>query len=313
MRAKNDTNVSEYSNKFYIVTPSSIVSVNFNSTVMNAPFPWNNLEVNPLTEFIVDNLINQTGASSGIKISCTKVFNGEFNAGGNTGNNSGVVPDAVMMSDFWLDNGQVSQMKLSGLNHTRKYRIGFIGSSSTPGWFKGNYTASYTVNGKTAYLNSWMNTTKIVYLSDIVADANGELLIDFSTTAVAQWAFNAGIIIMDYSDVNGASTLYMSNSMIDSTSSVLPGIDDNYKVKIYPNPFNDMMNIEFTNSSASNKITAEVYDLAGRLTYRKNYSSIPAGKNTLSVSGIGSEKTGIYIVTLKINGKICKTIKMIKK
>jgi fibronectin type 3 domain-containing protein len=312
VRAKNDTDVSEYSNKYYVVTPSSIISVNFNSTVVNAQFPWNNLEVNPLTEFIVDNLINQAGVNSGVKISCTKVFNGEFNAGANTGVNTGVVPDPVLMSDFWLDNGQVSQMKLTGLNHTRKYRIGFIGSSSTPGWFKGNYTASYTVNGKTVYLNSWMNTTKIVYISDIVADANGELLIDFSTTAAAQWGFNAGIIIMDYSDANGASTLYMSNSVIDSAISKIAPVADDYKVKIYPNPFTDVMNIEFNNPSASSKLMAEVYDVSGRLVYKQTYSGIPAGRNTLRLNSIGLGNNGVYIVALRMNGKIFKSVKVMR-
>jgi len=158
-----------------------------------------------------------------------------------------------------------------------------------------------------------MNTTKIVYISDVVADANGELLIDFSTTAAAQWGFNAGIIVMDYSDVNGASTLYMSNSMIDSTSPSIAVLADDYRVKIYPNPFNDVMNIDFINPSESNKVTAEVYDLTGRLIFRKDYNRIPAGRNVLRISGIGSEKTSIYIVALKINGKICKSIKMIKR
>ena len=312
VRAKNDANVSEYSNKFYIVTPSSVVLVNFNSTVVNAPFPWNNLEVNPLTEFIVDNLINQSGVSSGIKITCTRVFNGEFNAGANTGANTGVVPDAVLMSDFWLDNGQLSQVKLSGLNHTRKYRIGFIGSSSTPGWFKGNYTATYSVNGRTVYLNSWMNSTKIVYISDIVPDASGELLINFSTTAAAQWGFNGGLIIQDYSDVQGASILYMSNSTLDSTTTTAVPASDNYKVKIYPNPFSDFMNIDFNNPVASNKVTAEIYDITGRLVMRQHYSSMPAGRNTLRLNNVRADINGVYIVALRINGKIVQTVKMLR-
>ena len=312
VRAKNDANVSEYSNKFYIVTPSSVVLVNFNSTVVNAPFPWNNLEVNPLTEFIVDNLINQSGVSSGIKITCTRVFNGEFNAGANTGANTGVVPDAVLMSDFWLDNGQLSQVKLSGLNHTRKYRIGFIGSSSTPGWFKGNYTATYSVNGRTVYLNSWMNSTKIVYISDIVPDASGELLINFSTTAAAQWGFNGGLIIQDYSDVQGASILYMSNSTLDSTTTTAVPASDNYKVKIYPNPFSDFMNIDFNNPVASNKVTAEIYDITGRLVMRQHYSSMPAGQNTLRLNNVRADINGVYIVALRINGKIVQTVKMLR-
>ena len=312
VRAKNNVDVSEYSNKFYVVTPSSIVLVNFNSTVVNAAFPWNNLEVNPLTEFVVDNLINQNGVSSGIKLSCTKVFNGEFNAGANTGANTGVVPDAVLMSDFWLDNSQVSQMKLSGLNHTRKYRIGFVGSSSTPGWFKGNYTATYTVNGKKVYLNSWMNTTKIVYISDIIPDVNGELLIDFSTTAAAQWGFNGGLIIYEYSDAQGGTALFMSNSALDNTRTNAIPVLNEYKVKVYPNPFSDIMNIDFNNSSAANKISAEIYDITGRLVLKQLYNSMPAGQNTLRLNGIRSGINGVYILALKINGKIVQTTKTLR-
>jgi hypothetical protein len=240
------------------------------------------------------------------------VFNGEFNAGANTGANTGVVPDAVLMSDFWLDNGQQSQVKLSGLSHTRKYRIGFVGSSSTPGWFKGNYTATYTVNGKTVYLNSWMNSTKVVYISDIVPDANGDLLINFSTTAAAQWGFNGGLIIQDYSDAQGASILYMSNSTVDRTGTVARPVVDEYKVKVYPNPFSDIMNIDFNNPSPANKITAELYDLTGRLVMRQHYSSMPAGSNTLRLNSIRSNINGVYIVALKINGRIVQTVKMLR-
>lgn len=311
VRARNDAGTSEYSNKFYVVTPSSIVSVNFNSTVVNAPFPWNNLEANPLTEFIVDNLINQAGVGTGIKLTCTKVFNGEFNAGGNTGANTGVVPDAVLMSNYWLDNGQLSQMKLSGLNHTKKYRIGFTGSSSLPGWFKGNYTAAYTVNGKTVYLNSWMNTTKIVYINDVVADANGELLINFTTTAAGQWAFNAGIIINEYADANGATIQYMSNSVLDSAATISQ-IADEFKLKIYPNPFTDNINIDFTNPSATSKISTEMYDLTGRLVYRQNYSSMPAGSNSIRINAINTGGRGVYVVALKIDGKIVRSVKMLR-
>ncbi len=313
VRAKNDAGVSDYSNKFYIVTPSSIVAINFNSSIANAPSPWNNLEANPLSEFIVDNLINQAGSNSGLKITCTKVFNGEFTAGANTGNNSGVVPDAVMMANFWLDNSQVSQMKISGLNHSRKYRIGFVGSSSAPGWTKGNYTAAYSISGKTVYLNSWMNSTKIVYINDVSADANGELLIDFSTTAAAQWAFNAGIIVMDYSDLGGASALYMSNSVIDERQSPgLTSIESNLTVKAYPNPFLDILQIDISMSSTPKELTTSVYDLTGRLYFMKRYEGLVSGRHILHLAP-QLPGAGVYILTVRENGNIRKSMKIIKK
>jgi fibronectin type 3 domain-containing protein/dienelactone hydrolase len=314
VRVKNDVDVSEYSNKFTVITPASIVYVNFNSTVPDAAFPWNNLDASPLSEFIIDNLTNQSGVSSGIRFTISKVFNGEFTAGVNTGNNSGVVPDNVLQSAYWLDNTQLCQVKLSGLNHTRRYRIGFVGSSGTPGWFKGNYTATYTINGRTVYLNSWMNSTKIVYISDIVPDASGNLLIDFSTTLAGQWAFNSGIIIQEYTDTKGGSILYMSNSEVDTSgrnSPIQPQV--NYKVRVYPNPFTGFMNLDFYNPSNANRISAEVYDLNGRLIYRQNFGNISAGSNTLRISPLqGAHRSGMYIVMLRINGKMVQSVKMLR-
>lgn len=312
VRAKNNTAVSDYSNQFRIITPASIVYVNFISTLPDAAAPWNNLDASPLNEFTIENLKNQSGAGSGINISVTKVFNGEFTAGVNTGNNSGVVPDNVLAANYWLDNTQLSQMKLSGLNHSRRYRIGFTGSSSTNGWFKGNYTATYTINGRTVYLNSWMNSTKIVYISDVVPDANGNLLLDFSTTQAAQWAFNAGIVIQEYSDASGGSILYTTNSVLDSSgASNRTAVE--YRFKVYPNPFRDGLRIEFYNPEASDKISAELYDLSGRLVYRRQFPGAPRANNVLRLENLRlGDKSGVYIVVLKVGGKAVGSLKMLK-
>jgi hypothetical protein len=312
VRAKNGGTFSEYSNKFTVVTPASIVYVNFNTTLSNAAAPWNNLQSSSLSELEVNNLKDQSGANANIGIKLNKVFNGEFTAGVKTGNNSGVVPDNVLASNFWLDNLQVGQFRLSGLNHTRRYRIGFVGSSSSTGWVKGNYTATYTINGRTVYLNSWMNSTKVVYISDVVPNAAGEVLLDFSTTAAAQWAFNAGIIIHEYSDKVGGSILYMSNSELEKEPVFVAS--DRLNLIAYPNPFADNINVEFTNNSASNKITTEIYDVSGRLILRQHHSNLTRGKNLLKIKMPGAaENTGMFIVTFKINGRIERTIKMLRK
>jgi hypothetical protein len=199
---------------------------------------------------------------------------------------------------------------VSGFNHTKRYHIGFVGSSSAPGWFKGNYTATYTVNGRTVYLNSWMNTSKAVYISDLVPDANGEIFLDFSTTPNAQWAFNSGIIIQEYTDANGGSILYMSNSVRD-TSTVMR--QDVLKLRMYPNPFSDVLNIDFKNTSGSNKVSAEVYDVNGRLIYRAEYNNMPAGANTFRINNFRNAMArGMFMVTIKVNGKIVHTQKMLR-
>ncbi|HUP12479.1 MAG TPA: T9SS type A sorting domain-containing protein, partial [Niastella sp.] len=311
VRARNGGAFSEYSNKFTVVTPASIVYVNFNTTIANAAFPWNNLQTSPMSEFVVSDLRDQSGAAAGITIRLVKIFNGEFTAGVNTGSNAGVVPDNVLMSNYWLDNTQQCQFKLSGLNHSRRYSIGFVGSSSTAGWFKGNYTATYTINGRTVYLNSWMNSTKIVYISDVVPNAGGEVFLDFSTTAIAQWGFNAGIIIQEYNDQQGGSILYMSNSeLADITDSTV--LNNTLKVEAYPNPFADRVQVVFEHDGASD-VTAEIVDMYGRTVHRQEFRDLSSGRRVLQLTVPGSApKTGMFMITLKADGKVLKTIKMLR-
>jgi large repetitive protein len=323
VRAKSAGNVlSGYSNRAKAITASSVVSVNFNYTMPNADFPWNNIFSSPTFEATFEDLINQTGAVSGLSMTLTKIFNGEFTAGVVTGNNSGVVPDKALASDFWLDNTQVSEFKVSGLNHSRRYRVGFWGSSSSNGWFKGNYTSTFTINGRTVYLNSWMNSSKMVYIDNIIPDENGEMTLDFSTTEAAAYGFNGGVIIEDYNDPQAPSGV-ASNSIVEGApeaETVRNGENTTGNrvvaasvVKMYPNPFNDYINLDFNNTSANNKVSIEVYDLSGRLSYRRMIGQLPEGGNTLRLGAVeAGMKTGVYIVTLSVNGKSIQANKIVR-
>lgn len=310
VRAKNGSTYSAFSNKVATITPYSIIYVNFNTTVANGPAPWNNLVASPMAPFTTVNLKNQSNTSTTVKLKLEKVFNGEFTAGVSTGNNSGVVPDNVLKSDFWIDNGQLAQFRVTGLNKAHRYRFGFFGSSSSNGWFKGDYTASYSINGRTVYLNSWMNSTKIVYIGDVLPNSAGEVLLDFSTSAAADWGFNGGVLIEDYTDSQGGVVL---NSVLDETADSLALQNVRATASVYPNPFNDAITINFENTSSNSNVTAELYDVYGRLILGRNFNNLPAGVNNL-VFTIGSEKTqrGIYFLSLKVNDKVFQTIKMVR-
>jgi fibronectin type 3 domain-containing protein len=311
VRAKNGSSASAFSNVMSTITPSTIVYVNFTATVAGGPTPWNNLNALPNVTVTKSALKNQSNTATTMALKLTKVFNGEFTAGRRTGNNSGVVPDNVLQSDYWLDNSQISQVTLSGLNNARRYRIGFFGSSSANGWFKDNYTATYTVNGRTVYLNSWENTTKVVYIGDLVPQS-GTLLLDFSTTSNAAYGFNGGLIIMEYSDAAGGA---VTNAVLDSTTMYdnVAQANDDANMHVYPNPFLDVINLDFFNKSAGDRISAEVYDLTGRLVLRQEFSKLPAGKNLLQLRNIEVTKaTSLGLVALKVNGKIVQTAKMIR-
>ncbi|HSB92872.1 MAG TPA: fibronectin type III domain-containing protein, partial [Flavitalea sp.] len=317
IRAVSGLNSSEYSNRAKAVTPQSIVYINFNYQLADAASPWNNLDAVPNLPDVFPGLKNQSGTNTGIQLAIENSFNGEFTAGKVTGNNSGVVPDNVLASNFWTDNTQISTMRISGLNQSKRYRLGFIGSSSAPGWFKGDYTATYTIGERTVYLNSWENSTKMVYINNVVPDANGDVLVTFSTTKAAGYGFNAGMVIATYDDptggdvVPGTVPLRAANTQVQAVEETDKLV--NSSVKTYPNPFVEYVNLDFFNSSSANKVSVEMYDVSGKLAMRKQFGEIPAGFNTIRLNtGETTMTAGIYIMNLSINGKPIKTTKLVK-
>jgi hypothetical protein len=312
IRAKAGTTYSGYSNRTSIQTPDALLNVNFNFTVANAPSGWNNLASNPVAPGTFS-LKTSASQSTSIKLAIEQPFNGEFNAGKITGNNSGIVPDNVLLADYWLDNTQISTMRLSGLNHQRQYNIGFIGSSGPAGWYKGNYTATYTINGRTVYLNSWENTSKIVYINNVRPDVNGELLIEFSTTKDAAYGFNAGLIISQYSNllVPAASAL---PSVANDHDAAEEASNDNQKTRVYPNPFRDNLVVDYYNKKASDRVSTEVYDVNGRLVVSRQYNSLPVGPNRFLINTLGNANgNGVYIVTIRVNGEIAETHTVLRR
>ena len=312
VRAKSGAVLSEYSNVSRIVTPSNIVYVNFNFQGPNGPAPWNNLQLSPELLITVPNLKSETGVNTGINLGIELPFNGENTAGKQVGN-TGFAPDGVLAASYWIDNTQLSRVKLSGLSHAKRYRIGFFGSMSDNGWFKGNYTASYTIGDRTVYLNSWDNSTKIVYIDDVKANESGEVFLDFSTTNAAAWGFNGGLLIESYDDYGEEGGISILSNGVESLSSRVSEGLEKMQVNVYPNPFIDNVQIEFNNESASNLINVDVYDLSGKLVHREAYKNLPAGMNTLRLS-LGENKlgTGIYMVNLKVNGKTEHSTKLVK-
>lgn len=312
-RARSGASYSAYSNRSTAVTPAAMVYVNFNANVANAAAPWNNTIAQPTSPATFPNLLNHAGMNSGINLRIEQIFNGEFSAGMNTGNNSGVVPDLVLQSNYWLDKTQISLVRLSGLNQTRKYRIGFIGSSGPQGWYKSNYTATYSIDGRTVYLNSWSNTTKIVYIDNVQPDENGEAALTFSTTAAASYGFNAGVIIEDYSDGEIPAELVLATSqLVDSTG--IEVMDINKRNRIYPNPFDDMVLIDYDHTSANSRATAIVYDITGKLVMRQEFGSLVPGMNQLKLNtGKLNPAQKVFTVVLTSNGKVVMSNKLMRK
>jgi hypothetical protein len=166
-----------------------------------------------------------------------------------------------------------------------------------------------------------------VYIGDVQPDANGEVYIDFSTTAEGNWGFNSGMIIEAYDDANGGAVPNMilpGNGTETATQGTIAEngqqpIADNIQqqtklaIRAYPNPFNDFISLDFNNSAAANQVRIDMYDMSGRLVYRRAYGELPAGMNTLRINtNEGALGSGVYTLTLVVNGKPVAAAKMVR-
>ena len=250
-----------------------------------------------------------------MSLSITIPFFGENNSGKQVGN-TGFAPDLVLASNYWIDNTTLARMKLSGLSHSKKYRIGFFGSISANGWFHGHYTSTYTIGNRTVYLNSWDNSTKIVYIDEVKANESGEVNLDFSTTEASPWGFFGGLIIESYDDISGEVQNVSLIPNIENELAIIESVENNPAMvssRVYPNPFVDAFNIEFDNKENAENAVVEIFDLSGRLIHSKAFEGIHPGKNNLSIDL--SDKIlgeGTYFTALKVNGKLLSLSKILK-
>ncbi|RYE22844.1 MAG: hypothetical protein EOP51_12240, partial [Sphingobacteriales bacterium] len=325
VNAINGGTGSNFSNTVSVALASQIVFINFNvNTAQNGATPWNNTVSPPLAGATFSNLTNNAQGNSGLEMVITESFSGPGFAGV-TG--AGIFPSGVMESNFWNDGGQLSQLKFNNLDIKKKYRIGFFGSAI----FTGGYSiANYNCNGKTVQLNSLYNNSKVVYLTDLVP-VDGELIVNVTTAAGSPYCFTGAVMIESYDDVDtegpvitqlpmegGENTATGKASISgtgDEVSKVLAPkeVVTTSDIKVFPNPFTDRIEVQFYNEKNAT-MTLMLYDLNSRLVHKTADTKQPAGLNKLTVN-LPTGKTlqpGSYIVSVMVNGKVAKAVKLIK-
>jgi broad specificity polyphosphatase/5'/3'-nucleotidase SurE len=68
----------------------------------------------------------------------------------------------------------------------------------------------------------------------------------------------------------------------------------NASTSVYPNPCNDVLNINFPTTNANAQVTIEVISLTGKTVYRENWND--AGFNPEKRIDVSSLESGIYLV-----------------
>ncbi|UAY52943.1 fibronectin type III domain-containing protein [Ferruginibacter albus] len=307
VRAMNGAIASNYSNIATKILSNKTVLINLNfNAAQNQAAPWNNTN-GPSTEGATfSNLLDNTGLNSGVEMIITKELNGAGFAGSTS--TTGVLPANVMTSNYWTDAGQTSEVKFDNLDVRKKYRIGIFGSAINYGYFFGNYSC----NGKKVQLNSYNNSTKIVYLDNLTPSADGELYVDINTEAGYPYTFTSAFMIESYDDASTFVPVVLNRAAVpvaDVNAAIERATVD---ANVYPTLFTNKLTVELNDATAG-KAAISLFDINGRLVYQGTIVK-GTGKQVSDIilPNASALRIGNYIINVKLENKLSKSLVLMK-
>jgi hypothetical protein len=140
--------------------------------------PWNNVTSPKLT-----NLVTTDGIVSNVSVSLsTPGWWQPYNLGAQTGNNSGVYPDAVMLDYYYFGifgGPDIVYDTIAGLKPNASYNFKFFASSTWTG-VPDNGTTIYTIGAQSASVYTQNNTQNTANINGAVSDATGTIIVQMS-------------------------------------------------------------------------------------------------------------------------------------
>jgi hypothetical protein len=124
------------------------------------------------------------------------------------------------------------------------------------------------------------------------------------------------MFVGDVTAAKGSSAVTQNVTNQTTETAAIESVNiDNSKpsINVYPNPFTSRIDVEINNEKAAN-VTVMLYDLSHRLIYRSAEQKQTAGRNKISVNlpSSASILAGNYIVSIMVDGKLAKSVKLIK-
>ncbi|MEM9858087.1 MAG: LamG-like jellyroll fold domain-containing protein, partial [Bacteroidota bacterium] len=306
VKAFNANGTSLDSDVAYASTYNNIVYLNFGDENYIAPFPWNNTGEFPFVGNITQDLLDDEGFNTGIDMEIitnpgATTFAAAGSKGANTGNNSGVYPDVVMQSYYWIEQGEVASVKFSNLNLNQKYDLIFFASREAT-----SRGTDFTVDSETVSLNGSFNSTQTVRIDEIVPDSNGEIFLDMESMNGTILGYVNAIVIQSSNATGGtqSSTREAADAPLDENT--LSWTD---KLKVYPNPFDTKLTVSIS-SEVTEAANIVVYDQTGRAVHEESYN-MKEGINEIEVNTL-ELKSGVYLLKVLRDSSSARTLRLIK-
>lgn len=303
IRAYNQNGYSLYANTEETTYKRSVF-LNIGDESFVAPAPWNNTANYPFIGNEYNNLFDDSGLATGFTMTILgnsggTTFTAPGAGGVNTGNDSGVYPDVVIQSYYWIEQSEMATVKFSNLNLNEQYDLEFFGSRT-----KEPRGTDFTINGKTVTLDVAFNTENTVKLLDVSPDVNGEIFLDMISMPGATGAHVGAIVL------HASTTSKEPNAAVRRTDTENISVKSfDHNLNIYPNPLQSITNIEFK-SKINETITLSIINNMGQEALRVEYE-VSEGNNALTVN-TESLKPGLYFMKI-LNRQNFDTIRKLIK
>jgi len=340
LRSVNNTVYSAFTEPVGASTISYVIKLNLNSqpTLSQSP-PWNNLNTLTFNGYTFENMMNMQQQSTGVNFHVVNNFTSFHDGVGiTTGNNSGVVPDNVMKTLYYVAAGDIANFQITGLNRTHIYNIEFFAGST----FNYPSVSQYQIGDEIVQLNGLNNTTQTVSINNLKPDSTGAITVKFFTTSM--YAFlnalmihgmpSPEIVALDSASINNilesgrsilvsASNNQTENAGVPVTSPVIAesrqAIANEAKpevigdIIVYPNPFRDKVTLKFDIKEDVSKFTVVLSDINGKQLSRTEFRNAKKGIWQQSLQLNNNLPAGMYILhIIGIPGEKPRSIKLLK-
>jgi len=308
----SDGSQSEFSNESGASTVNMTVSLNINVTEPQAE-PWNNTNSFPDPGLVFSNLRDENQVNTGISFEIVEEnpmydpslygFSGDNPFGEITGNDSGVVPDNVMRSTWWMDPGKTAELRFFNLDLSQSYNFTFFASRDG----NGDRTSVYSIGGESAKLNAANNTSNVAKITNVTANENGEILVSITSDVNSMFSY-IGAIIIEASNNTSATNARKTDSFVKNAESSSDHIAEsdiligNTSLTIYPNPYaeGNSLNLAISNC-LDQELSISIYDARGVLVHEQHNSGLSESHNIEIDLNRTILRSGVYMV--KISGQ----------
>jgi predicted esterase/fibronectin type 3 domain-containing protein len=288
-------------------TLQSQVFINMNgSKNYNAPFPWNNTQILPEDSDVLGGFKDEVGDATGLAIAFEKSMTGSNDWGVSTGNNTGLYPDRVSKSFFFMETFDKARLVVKGLDQTMRYNFVFFNSIV----MDFQVTTDFTIGEETVVADATNNTEKAATIWGVRPDANGEIVIN--VTSEENWSIFNAMVIEAYPDGGATNARTQSGSKpVAYDIAVRQGdelVAESNLIGVYPNPFDNDLVITLPTTIDGQQVEVSLIDVLGRSVYTRRMNVAGANMHLPDLP----VKPGTYLLKVATS-QSTKTFRLLKE